>query len=89
VLDNDTVQVTLLTSAPGEASQPNANPEAELGIVLQGGLTLTIPNGRGVLGPGAVTFLASLIPHEARNEASLPGKMRALTFKKSTEGTGR
>jgi len=82
VLDNDTVQVMLLTFAPGEVSEQHANPEAELGIILEGELTVITPDGREVLGPGAVKFLAPLTPHEARNEGTVPVKMWALTLKK-------
>ena len=89
VLDNDTVQVMLLTFAPGEISEQHANPEGELGIILEGRLTAITPDGREVLGPGAVKFLAPLTPHEARNEGSMPVKRWALTLRKSKEGAGR
>jgi quercetin dioxygenase-like cupin family protein len=82
VLDNDTVQVMLLTFAPGEVSEQHANPEPELGIILEGELTVITPDGREVLQPGAVKFLAPLTPHEARNEGTTPVKMWALTLKK-------
>jgi quercetin dioxygenase-like cupin family protein len=82
VLDNDTVQVMLLNFAPGEVSEQHANPEAELGIILEGELTVITPEGREVLRPGAVKFLAPLTPHEARNEGATPVKMWALLLKK-------
>lgn len=82
VLDNDTVEVVLLTFAPGEVSEQHANPEPELGIILEGELTVITPSGREVLGPGAVKFLVPLTPHEARNEGTVPVKMWALTLKK-------
>jgi quercetin dioxygenase-like cupin family protein len=82
VLDNETVEVILLTFPPGSVSEMHANPEPELGIILEGELTVITPDGREVLGPGAVKFLAPLTPHEARNEGTTPVKMWALTLKK-------
>jgi quercetin dioxygenase-like cupin family protein len=82
VLDNDTMQVMFLTFAPGEVSEMHANPEPELGIILEGELTVITPDGRELLRPGAVKFLAPLTPHEARNEGATPVKMWALMLKK-------
>ena len=83
VLDNESVEVVLLTFPPGAVSEPHANTEAELGIILEGELILITPSGREVLKPGAVKWLAPYTPHEARNEGSVPVKMWALTLKKS------
>lgn len=81
VLDNDTVEVVLLTFPPGSVSEQHANPEPEIGIILEGELTLITLAGREVLKPGAVKFLAPLTPHEARNEGAAPVKMWALRLK--------
>lgn len=81
-LDNDTMEVVLLTFPPGSVSEQHANPEPELGIILEGELTLITPTGREVLTPGAVRWLAPYTPHEARNEGTVPVKMWALTLKK-------
>ncbi|MFI5342544.1 MAG: cupin domain-containing protein, partial [Candidatus Methylomirabilales bacterium] len=51
VLDNDSVQVWFLTFSPGEVSPMHANAEPELGIILEGGLTLITPSGRELLKP--------------------------------------
>jgi quercetin dioxygenase-like cupin family protein len=82
ILDNETVEVVPLTFPPGSISEQHANPEPELGIILEGELTLITPSGREVLKPGGVKWLAPLTPHEARNEGTAPVKMWALTLKK-------
>ena len=83
VLDNESVEVVLLTFPPGAVSESHANAEPELGIILEGDLILITPSGREVLKPGTVKWLAPYTPHEARNEGSVPVKMWALTLKKS------
>ena len=83
VLDNDSIEVVLLTFPPGSASEQHANAEPELGIILEGELTLITPSGREVLTPGMVRWLAPYTPHEARDEGAVPVRMWALTLKKS------
>ena len=81
-LDNDSVRVALLTFPPGSASGRHINIGPEMGIVLEGELTLVTPNGREVLGPGTVHYLPILTPHDARNEGNRPVKLWALLLKK-------
>ncbi|HSB77953.1 MAG TPA: cupin domain-containing protein [Candidatus Methylomirabilis sp.] len=83
VLDNDSVLVVLLTFQPGEVVEKHVNPEPELGIMLEGELTLITPAGREILKPGTVRWLAPLTPHETRNEGATPVKMWALLLKQS------
>lgn len=81
-LDNDSVRVALLTFPPGSASGRHINLGPEMGIMLEGELTLVTPNGREVLGPGTVHWLPILTPHDARNEGNRPAKLWALLLKK-------
>ena len=81
-LDNDAVRVSLLTFAPGAASGQHSGLDPELGIVLDGELTLVTPAGREVLGPGAVRYLPSLVPHDARNEGDRPLRLWVILFKR-------
>jgi len=81
-LENDSVRVALLTFPPGSASGEHVNPEPELGIVLEGELTLITPDGREVLGPGAARWLAPNTTHDARNEGTAPVKLWALLLKR-------
>jgi quercetin dioxygenase-like cupin family protein len=81
-LDNDSVRVALLTFPPGSASGRHINIGPEMGIMLEGELTLVTPTGRELLGPGTVHYLPILTPHDARNEGNRPAKLWALLLKK-------
>jgi quercetin dioxygenase-like cupin family protein len=82
VVDNDTVRVSLLVFAPGTASGEHVGLDPELGIVLEGKLTLVTAGGREVLGPGAVRWLPALVPHDARNEGAVPLKLWVVVVKR-------
>ena len=86
VLDNESIQIWYLTFSPGEVSPMHANAGAEIGIILEGELTLITPSGREILRPGDVRWLDPYTPHEARNEGASPVKMWALTLKKPVKG---
>jgi quercetin dioxygenase-like cupin family protein len=75
LVDNDTVRVALLIFPPGSASGEHVGLDPELGIVLEGELTLVTPAGREVLGAGSVRWLPALVPHDARNEGPQPLKL--------------
>ena len=82
LVDNDTVRVALLVFPPGAASGEHVGLDPELGIVLEGELTLLTGGGREVLGPGAVRWLPALVPHDARNEGAVPLKLWVVLVKK-------
>ena len=82
LVDNDTVRVALLVFPPGSASGEHVGLDPELGIVLEGELTLLTPAGREVLGPGQVRWLPALVPHDARNEGSLPLRLWVVLVKR-------
>ena len=82
LVDNDTVRVALLVFPPGAASGEHVGLDPELGIVLEGELTLLIAGGREVLGPGAVRWLPALVPHDARNEGAVPLKLWVVLVKR-------
>lgn len=82
LVDNDTVRVALLVFPPGAASGEHVGLDPELGIVLEGDLTLLTAGGREVLGPGAVRWLPALVPHNARNEGAVPLKLWVVLVKR-------
>jgi len=82
VVENDTVRVALLTFAPGSASGEHVGLDPELGIVLEGELTLVTAAGREQLGPGAVRWLPALVPHDARNEGRTPVRLWVILVKR-------
>ena len=77
-----TAWVALLTFPPGAASGSHSSLDPELGIVVDGELTLITPAGREVLGPGAVRWLPGLTVHDARNEGARTLKLWVIIFKK-------
>jgi quercetin dioxygenase-like cupin family protein len=81
-LDNDSVRIALLTFPPGSSSGLHVNTEPEIGIVVEGELTLVTRAGKEVLGPGAVRWLAPMTGHDARNETGRPVKIWALNLKR-------
>jgi quercetin dioxygenase-like cupin family protein len=81
-LENDAVRVFLLTFPPGVASGRHVGLEPEMGIVVEGELTLVTDHGREVLGPGTVHWLPALTPHDARNETDRPVKLWVVLFKR-------
>jgi quercetin dioxygenase-like cupin family protein len=82
VVDNETVRVSLLVFPPGSASGEHVGLDPELGIVLDGELTLVTAAGREVLGPGAVRWLPALVPHDARNEGAAPLRLWVVVVKR-------
>jgi quercetin dioxygenase-like cupin family protein len=82
LVDNDTVRVALLVFPPGSASGEHVGLDPELGIVVAGELTLLTPAGREVLGPGSVRWLPALVPHDARNEGSVPLRLWVVLVKR-------
>jgi quercetin dioxygenase-like cupin family protein len=82
LVDNDAVRVALLVFPPGAVSGEHVGLDPELGIVLEGELTLLTVGGREVLGPGAVRWLPALVPHDARNEGAVPLKLWVVLVKR-------
>ena len=81
-LDNDSVKVTVVTMPPGSSSGIHINAEPEMGIVVQGELTLVTRNGKQVYKPGMVVWLPPMTGHEARNESKRPVKLHAIGLKR-------
>src|SRR5574342_156937 len=68
--ENDSVRVTLFTFPPGTGIGQHMGVEAELGIVLEGQVTIVGPKGRDTLPPGGTFWFPGLTPHDIRNESS-------------------
>ncbi len=81
-LDSDDVWVALLTFPPGSASGEHSGIDPELGIVIDGELTLVTPAGREVLQPGDVRWLPGMTVHDARNEGTRTVKLWVVLFKR-------
>ncbi len=81
-LDNDTVTIGYLVYDPGVSSGVHVNPEPEIGIVVEGELTLFTRRGKHVYKAGSVIYLESGSGHVAINESKSPVKFWALNLKK-------
>ncbi len=81
-LENESVRVSLLTFPPGSASGRHSGLDPEMGMVVEGELTLVTDAGREVLPPGSVRWLPGLTAHDARNEGDRPVKLWVVLFKK-------
>ena len=82
VLDNPSVRVSVLTFPPGGATGRHSGIEAEIGMVLEGELTLDSPTGRQVLRAGAAYLLPGLTPHDVRNEGKASAKLWDVLLKR-------
>ena len=82
VLENPSVRVTLLTFAPGGATGRHQGIESEIGILVEGELTVESPTGRQQLVPGGVYWMPGLTPHDVRNESGRPAKLWDIFLKR-------
>jgi quercetin dioxygenase-like cupin family protein len=81
-LDNECVRISLLTLPAGAVSGIHLNPEPEVGIVVEGTLTLVTSKGKEPFTPGEVIYLKTGTVHDALNETPTPVKVWALNLKK-------
>jgi quercetin dioxygenase-like cupin family protein len=81
-LDNDSARVVLLTYQPGASTGRHLGLEPELGIVLEGEVTLETPKGVEIFRAGGVYWIPSLIPHDVRNETDRPAKVWDMLIKR-------
>jgi quercetin dioxygenase-like cupin family protein len=82
VLENASIRVTLLTFAPGGATGRHQGIESEIGIVVDGELTVESPTGRQNLGAGAAYWMPGLTPHDVRNESARPVRLWDIFLKR-------
>jgi quercetin dioxygenase-like cupin family protein len=82
VLENPSVRVTILTFVPGGATGRHQSIESEIGIVLEGELTVESPTGRQSLRPGSAYWMPGLTPHDVRNESGRPARLYDIFLKR-------
>jgi quercetin dioxygenase-like cupin family protein len=82
VLDNPSIRVTIVTFVPGGATGRHQGIEAELGVVIDGELTVESPAGREILRPESVYWMPGLTPHDVRNESPRPAKLLDVFLKR-------
>jgi quercetin dioxygenase-like cupin family protein len=82
ILENPSIRVTLLTFAPGGATGRHQSIESEIGILVEGALTVESPTGRQQLRSGGVYWMPGLTPHDVRNESGAPAKLWDIFLKR-------
>ena len=82
ILENQSIRVTLLTFAPGGATGRHQSIESEIGILIEGELTVESPTGRQQLAPGGTYWMPGLTPHDVRNESGRPAKLWDIFLKR-------
>ncbi|HSE92247.1 MAG TPA: cupin domain-containing protein [Methylomirabilota bacterium] len=82
ILDNPSVRVSVITLPPGGGTGRHQGIEAEVGIVVEGDLTVESPLGRQALRPGTAYWLPGLTPHDTRNEGQRPARMLEILLKR-------
>lgn len=82
ILDNLSIRITLLTLVPGGATGRHQGIEAEIGLLIDGELTVDSPTGRQTLRPGGAYWMLGLTPHDVRNESAGPARMWDIFLKR-------
>jgi len=82
VLENANAKIGLLIYPPGATSGIHINPEPEIGMVVEGELTLVTRTGKQVYKAGSAFYLDTGSGHIALNETNAPVKFWAVNMKK-------
>ncbi len=82
-LDNESVRVVLFTYQPGTGVGRHLGLEPEMGIVVEGEVTVQTPKGVDTFKAGSVYWIPSLIPHDVRNDTDRPAKVWEILMKRS------
>jgi quercetin dioxygenase-like cupin family protein len=81
-LENGSVKIGYLVYPPGASSGIHVNPEPEIGIVIEGELTLFTRQGKQIYKAGSAFLLETGSGHIALNESKSPVKFWAVNVKK-------
>ena len=82
VLENANAKIGFLVYPPGASSGIHINPEPEIGMVVEGELTMVTRTGKQVYKAGSAVFLEAGTGHIALNEGKVPVKFWAVNMKK-------
>ena len=76
------LDVHVTTLNPGAWShQPHKHPNEEMLIIKEGTVTVLINGEWKTVGPGSVVYLASNVPHAARNDSGAPVTYTVVNFR--------
>jgi len=82
ILNTSAAYIEVLTLVPGEGTGQHSIIPAEVGIVAEGEVVLSSPNGREALQAGKAFALPGLTPHDIRNESNRPAKVYVIAMKR-------
>jgi|SRR5690348_8967238 mannose-6-phosphate isomerase-like protein (cupin superfamily) len=82
VLNTPGVYVEMLTLVPGEGSGQHSTVTGEVGIVVEGDVIVSSPNGREPVPAGKAYWFPGLTPHDVRNEGNRPAKVYVIALKR-------
>ena len=82
ILNTQAVYIEVLTLVPGEGSGQHSIVPGEVGLVAEGEVVLSSPNGREFLQAGKAFWLPGLTPHDIRNESNRPAKVYVIAMKR-------
>ena len=82
VLNSSAVYVEVLTLVPGEGTGQHSIVPGEVGVIAEGEVVLSSPDGRQVLQAGKAFSLPGLTPHDIRNESDRPAKVYVIAMKR-------
>lgn len=82
ILENPSVRITVTTLPPGLGTGRHQGIEAEVGIVVDGEVSVESPLGRTALRPGMAYWLPGLTPHDTRNEGQRPARLYEIFLKR-------
>ncbi len=82
ILNTPAVYIELLTLVPGDGSGQHSILPGEVGLVTEGEVVLSSPNGRDFLQAGKAFWLPGLTPHDIRNESNRPARVYVVAMKR-------
>jgi uncharacterized cupin superfamily protein len=82
ILNTSAVYIEVLTLVPGEGTGQHSIIPAEVGVVAEGEVVLSSPDGREALQAGKAFALPGLTPHDIRNESNRPAKVYVIAMKR-------
>jgi uncharacterized cupin superfamily protein len=83
ILNTPLVYIEVLTLVPGEGTGQHSIVPSEVGVVVEGEVVLSSPDGREALQTGKAFSLPGLTPHDIRNESDRPTKVYVIAMKRS------
>lgn len=82
ILNTPLVYIEVLTLVTGEGTGQHSIVPSEVGVVAEGEVVLSSPDGREALQAGKAFALPGLTPHDIRNESNRPAKVYVIAMKR-------